>query len=65
MGGKDIKGLTFNLLRKLMTDQLACSFSYVGGKRKEAFYDLQLRNIIFRKYIYKYIHTHTHKHTYI
>lgn len=51
MGGHDIKGMTFNLLRKLITDKVACAFSYVGGKKKKSFYNLQLRYIIFGKLI--------------
>ncbi|XP_025266538.1 uncharacterized protein LOC105249811 isoform X2 [Camponotus floridanus] len=47
IGGNNIKGITFNLLRVLMSDKLASTFSYVGGKKKRIFYDLQLRKIIF------------------
>lgn len=49
MGGNDIKGMTFNLLRTLITDKVACAFSYIGGKKKKSFYDLQLRYIICSK----------------
>ncbi|XP_070168227.1 uncharacterized protein [Polyergus mexicanus] len=45
--GNNVKGITFNLLRILMSDKLAATFSYVGGKKKRIFYDLQLRKIIF------------------
>ncbi|XP_067210208.1 uncharacterized protein [Linepithema humile] len=47
IGGNDVRGVTYNLLRKLMSDKLASKFSYVGGKKKQVFYDLQLRKIIF------------------
>lgn len=49
IGGNNIKAMTFNLLRKLMSDKVACLFSYVGGKKKRIFYDLQLRKIVFSK----------------
>jgi len=32
-----------------MSDKLGATFSYVGGKKKRIFYDLQLRKIIFWK----------------
>lgn len=47
IGGNDIKGVTYNLLRKLISDKLASEFSYIGAKKKRVFYDLELRKIIF------------------
>ncbi|XP_036150647.1 uncharacterized protein LOC118648440 [Monomorium pharaonis] len=35
IGGNSIKGVTFNLLRRLMSDKLASTFSYVGEKKAD------------------------------
>ncbi|XP_019883735.1 uncharacterized protein LOC105253460 [Camponotus floridanus] len=47
IGGNDIKRIAFNLLRTVMSDKLACMFSYIGGKKKRILYDLELRKVIF------------------
>lgn len=33
IGGTDIKSLTFNILRRTLSDPVASLFSYVGGKK--------------------------------
>lgn len=51
IGGNDIKRMVFNILRTLISDKLACMFNYIGGKKKRIFYDLEIRKVIFSKYI--------------
>lgn len=51
IGGNDIRRIVFNLLRTLISDKLACMFNYIGGKKKQIFYDLEIRKVISSKYI--------------
>lgn len=51
IGGNDIRRIIFNLLRTLLSDKLACMFNYIGGKKKQIFYDLEIQKVIFSKYI--------------
>lgn len=53
IGGTDIKSITFNILRCIMSDSVGSMFSYVGGKKKYPFFDLHLRKIICGKYKFK------------
>lgn len=53
IGGTDIKSITFNILRRIMSDSVGSMFSYVGGKKKYPFFDLHLRKIICGKYKFK------------
>lgn len=50
IGGTDVKSLTFNILRRLLSDSVGSLYSYIGGKKKRLFFDLYLRKIIFGKY---------------
>ncbi|KAM0729431.1 hypothetical protein ACS0PU_003308 [Formica fusca] len=47
IGDNDIRRIVFNLLRTLISDKLACMFNYIGGKKKQIFYDLEIRKVIF------------------
>lgn len=33
IGGTDIKSITFNILRRIMSDSVGSMFSYVGAKK--------------------------------
>ncbi|XP_077262505.1 uncharacterized protein LOC143897569 isoform X2 [Temnothorax americanus] len=41
-GGKTIKNMSIQIMRKLFSDELAEQFSWVGGKKKEVFSDLRI-----------------------
>ncbi|GAB1867919.1 hypothetical protein CAJAP_08998 [Camponotus japonicus] len=47
IGGTDVKSLTFNILRRLLSDSVGSLYSYIGGKKKRSFFNLYLRKIIF------------------
>ena len=68
-GGKTIKNMSLQIMRKLFSDELAEQFSWVGGKKKEVFSDLRIcKAILCESYfllyylINKYLHNYTNMH---
>lgn len=45
-GGKTLKNMSIQLMRKLFSDSLADQFSWVGGKKKAIFSDLRICKVI-------------------
>ncbi|KAG8228128.1 hypothetical protein J437_LFUL000130 [Ladona fulva] len=46
LGGVDVKSSTLNLLKKLMTNNLASKYSWLGLKKKRVFFSLRLNTVI-------------------
>ena len=52
MGGWNVKDATLRLMRCLMTNDLATRFNFCGKGEKDAFGDLALNKLVFRKLLY-------------
>lgn len=50
VGGSDAADMVKRILRRTLSDNVACEFSWYGKKGKKAFKSLHLADVIFSKY---------------
>lgn len=50
IGGRDLKSVTVNLVKRLFSNEMAQKFSWEGKKKKRRFCDLQLCKMIMGGY---------------